>query len=157
MLPELNGLEVIRQVRRVSPLPILVVTMHNSEQLMQEAVAAGANGYVLKSDAGRTLVSAVRTILSVGTYFPHLAEAVDAPQRTDKRRRTGRLTPRECEVLQLLAEGRGNRDVGATLGISPKTVETHRVRIMAETRIALYFRAGSLRGAQQHHRAIRHI
>ena len=68
-LPELNGMEVTRQVRRVSPVAVLVVTMHNSDQLVQEAISAGASGYVLKADAGRTLVDAVRAILSSGEFF----------------------------------------------------------------------------------------
>src|SRR5262245_17103860 len=68
-LPELNGLEVTRQLRRASPVAILVVTMHDADEMVQAAMAAGANGYVLKADAGRTLADAVRAILAHGEFI----------------------------------------------------------------------------------------
>jgi DNA-binding NarL/FixJ family response regulator len=132
-LPELNGVEVTRQVRRVTPVPVLVVTMHNSDQLVQEAISAGANGYVLKADAGRILVDAVRAILSTGEFFSQHVRVLDSHgQKPEGKRRIGSLTSREREVLQLLAEGQANKQIGSMLGISSKTAETHRARIMAK-------------------------
>jgi DNA-binding NarL/FixJ family response regulator len=133
-LPELNGVEVTRQVRRLSPVPVLVVTMHNSDQLVQEAISAGANGYLLKTDAGRTLVDAVRAILCSGDFFfSRHVRVMDADRRSAAGlRSTDSLTSREREVLQLLAEGQANKEIGSTLGISSKTAETHRARIMAK-------------------------
>ena len=132
-LPELNGMEVTRQVRRVSPVAVLVVTMHNSDQLVQEAINAGASGYVLKADAGRTLVDAVRAILSSGEFFSEHVRVADSDHRRAAGLRSNEsLTSREREVLQLLAEGQANKEIGSTLGISSKTAETHRARIMAK-------------------------
>jgi DNA-binding NarL/FixJ family response regulator len=133
-LPELNGMEVTRQVRRVAPVAVLVVTMHNSDQLVQEAISAGANGYVLKADAGRILVDAVRAILSpAGEFFSRDVSVVDAHgQRAARPRLSESLTSREREVFQLLAEGLANKEIGSLLGISAKTAETHRARIMAK-------------------------
>jgi DNA-binding NarL/FixJ family response regulator len=136
-LPELNGLEVIRQVRRTLPTRILVVTMHGSDDIAREAIDAGANGYVLKSDAGRTLSEAVRTVLSDGQFVSprlHLATGEPSPSRQPSGRASP-LTAREREVLQLLAEGQANKDIAAALGISRKTAETHRARIMAKLEI----------------------
>ena len=132
-LPELNGMEVTRQVRRVSQVAVLVVTMHNSDQLVEEAISAGANGYVLKADAGRILVDAVHAILSSGEFFSrHVRVADSCRRRAAGLRPTESLTSREREVLQLLAEGQANKEIGSTLGISSKTAETHRARIMAK-------------------------
>jgi DNA-binding NarL/FixJ family response regulator len=132
-LPELNGMEVTRKVRSESEVPVLIVTMHNSDHLVEEAIKAGASGYLLKADAGRTLVEAVRTILSRGEFFSQRVRVAAASRRTAAGRpQSGPLTTREREVLQLLAEGRGNKEIGATLGISSKTAETHRARIMAK-------------------------
>jgi DNA-binding NarL/FixJ family response regulator len=137
-LPELNGIEVTRQIRRALPVAILIVTMHDSDQIVQDALDAGANGLVLKAEAGRTLAEAVRAIFTRGEF---ISERV--------RRATGRgsmsgepahprspgLTPRERQVLQLLAEGQANKEVASSLGISTKTAETHRARIMAKLEV----------------------
>src|SRR5262249_47903165 len=96
---------------------------------------AGANGYVLKADAGRTLAEALRAILSKSEFFSERVRAV-AEQRSSpsqpKPRTSTTLTTRERQVLQLLAEGRPNKEVASHLGISTKTAETHRARIMAK-------------------------
>jgi len=137
-MPELNGVEATRQIRRAVPqCQILILTMHESEQVLREALVAGARGFVLKSDAGRNLVAAVDAL---NRHMPFLTPGVtdvvledylksgtvpadpDTPQ--------GRLTGREREVLQLLAEGRSSKEVAQSLGISVKTADTHRTNVM---------------------------
>ncbi len=136
-LPEMNGVEVTRRVRSSLPVAVLIVTVHDADHVVQEAIEAGASGYVLKADAGRTLTDAVRAVLSQGEFISegvrapvHLGSP-DGPART-QRRTSERLTSREREVLQLLAEGRSNKEIAAALGITTKTAETHRARIMAK-------------------------
>ena len=135
-LPEMNGVEVTRQVRRTQDTAILIVTMHDSDYVVEEALHAGANGYILKADAGRTLPVAIRTILGRGQYISERVRgAADVELKNMARakpRQSGRLTAREREVLQLLAEGQGNKEIASMLGITTKTAETHRARIMAK-------------------------
>jgi DNA-binding NarL/FixJ family response regulator len=136
-LPEMNGVEVTRQIRAAMPVPILIVTMLDEDQVVQEAIDAGANGYLLKADAGRTLPEAVHAIFSRGTFLSdgvRAAAGIEPAERqpTEERKRSGRLTAREREVLQLLAEGLANKQIATTLGITTKTAETHRARIMAK-------------------------
>jgi DNA-binding NarL/FixJ family response regulator len=136
-LPELNGVEVTRQVRRALDVPVLIVTMHDSDEMLQQAINAGASGYVLKTDAARTLVDAVRAILSDGEFYSRRLLATASVGSSDRqsgleRVRSARLTVREREILQLLAEGQANKEIASRLGISPKTAETHRARIMAK-------------------------
>ncbi len=140
-MPELNGLEAARQILKESPaIEILVLTMHESEQLVREVLDTGARGYVLKSDAGRELVAAVDALRHHKPYFttkvsemvlteylrrgPRVEESNDSPRML--------LTPREREIVQLLAEGKTNKEVANSLDISVKTAETHRARIMAK-------------------------
>ena len=128
-LPELNGVEVTRQLRRSLSVPILIVTMHATEHIVQQALDAGANGYLLKSDAGR-LADAVQTVLTHGQFISDRMQsaATGRPESTP-------LTPREREILQLLAEGRQNKEIATALGISTKTAETHRARIMSKLQL----------------------
>jgi DNA-binding NarL/FixJ family response regulator len=125
-LPEMNGIEVTRQIRRASEIAVLIVTMHDSDELVRDALEAGASGLMLKADAGRTLAEAVRAIVSHGRF---ISERVS---RVAERAGKPVLTPRERQVLQLLAEGQANKDVAHTLQISPKTAETHRARIISK-------------------------
>ena len=137
-MPQLNGFEATRQIlERTRGIEVLVLSVHESEQLVREVIGAGARGYVLKSDAGRDLVAAVEALLRREPFFsPSVAlsvRAADLKVAGSKRpslRPPGGLTRREREVLQLLAEGRANKAVGKLLGISVKTAETHRARIM---------------------------
>jgi DNA-binding NarL/FixJ family response regulator len=137
-MPLLNGVEATRQIRKLSPqTEILILTMHDSEQLVQEVLAAGAHGYILKDDADRNLIAAVDALRR---HKPFLSSRVsDAasnaaspsedglPFRSSSR---SRLTPREREIVQLLAEGKSNKEIAGYLGISVKTAETHRANIM---------------------------
>ena len=138
VMPELNGLEVTRQVRAAQPqTEVLILTMHESEQLARAALAAGAHGFVLKSDAGTTLVTAVEHLSQHRPFFTakvsHLV--LDQDQHpvvsAEEEKPTGdRLTAREREIVQLIAEGRSSKQVGDVLGISVKTVDTHRANLM---------------------------
>jgi DNA-binding NarL/FixJ family response regulator len=132
-MPEMNGLEAARQIHRAVPTAkILVLTVHEVDRLAEDFVEAGASGYLVKADTGRTLVDAVTTLLHGGTYFSgRLQRADDDADAPYKPPRT-RLTRREREVLQLLAEGKSNKDIGIALRISTKTAETHRARLMAK-------------------------
>lgn len=140
-MPELNGLEATRQIVRLSPgTDILILTVHDSEEMVREVLDVGARGYILKSEAGRDLVHAIEAIREHKTFLTgRVSEIVvsgylrgaPTPGRTSVSN-PNRLTPREREVVQLLAEGRTSKEVANQLGISVKTAETHRSRIMAK-------------------------
>lgn len=136
-MPVLNGLEATRRIVRVAPRSqVLILTMHDSDEFVREVLDAGARGYVLKSDAGRDLVSAVEALSSGRAFFTSKVTEVVLTgylrgARADKSKGSrGRLTSREREVLQLLAEGKSNKEVATSLSVSVKTVETHRANIM---------------------------
>ena len=138
-MPDLNGLEATRQIRQLVPAKILILTVHEADQLVTEVLDAGAHGYVMKTDAGRTLVAAISAVLSGGEFFTEHVHALAARRRVQPRgpaavrgRASGRLTPREREVLQLLTEAKSNKEIGAALGITTKTAETHRAHIMTK-------------------------
>jgi DNA-binding NarL/FixJ family response regulator len=137
-MPLLNGVEATRQIRKLSPkTEVLILTMHDSELLVQEVFEAGAHGYILKDDADRNLVAAVDALRRHKPYLSsRVSEAVsqaalsarDGSERDRPSR--SRLTPRQREILQLLAEGKSNKEIAGVLGISVKTAETHRANIM---------------------------
>lgn len=133
-MPLMNGVEATRQIRKVSPgTEILILTMHDSEHMIQGVMDAGAHGYILKDDADRNLLAAVE---SLRRHKPYLSSRVSAAAAagssdTDGMERTARrLTPREREIVQLLAEGKSNKEIATYLKISVKTAETHRANIM---------------------------
>lgn len=140
-MPELNGLDATRQILKDVPaIEVLVLTMHESEELVSEVLATGARGYLLKSDAGRDLVAAVESLRKRKPYFTSkVSEMVltgflrggARPESPDDLSRL-RLTGRERQIVQLLAEGKSNKEVANTLNIAVKTAETHRARIMAK-------------------------
>jgi DNA-binding NarL/FixJ family response regulator len=135
-MPELNGLEATREIRSAVPAKILILTVHESEQVVTEVLDAGADGYVLKTDAGRTLVEAIRALLQNQRFFTERVRTVATRPAGRRRgaaatRGSARLTARQREVLQLLTEGRSNKEIGAMLGMTTKTAETHRTQIMA--------------------------
>lgn len=133
-MPELNGLEATRQIRRgTAKTQVVVLTMHDSDELIRDLLRAGALGYVLKSDAARDLISAVRSVAEGRPFFTRSAAKMVLRGYLESREPAGgdaALTPREREVVQLLAEGRSNKEVANALGISVKTAETHRAHIM---------------------------
>ena len=136
-MPGLNGLEATREIVRVAPQAnVLILTVHESEDLAQEVLAAGAHGYIFKSDAGRDLLNAVEALSENKPFFT--ARIANMVLETFRKRDfegkgksgSGVLTSRERQVLQLLAEGKNNRKVARDLHISIKTVEAHRANIM---------------------------
>lgn len=135
-MPELNGLEATRQIRRDLPeTEILILTMHESEPLVAEALKAGARGYLLKSDTQRLLVAAVETIARhkpflTGTVSEMVMGGLLQRGADHQAEEASRLSPREREIVQLIAEGRSNKEVATRLGISVKTVDAHRTNIM---------------------------
>jgi DNA-binding NarL/FixJ family response regulator len=133
-MPELNGLDATRQICRGLPgTPILILTMHESEELCGEAVQAGASGCVLKSDSPRQLLAAIEAVAAGGKYFPRPTGHV-TPSGGQRGGGGGavqpRLSAREREIVQLLAEGRTSKEIASRLGIAFKTVDAHRTNIM---------------------------
>ena len=132
-LPGLGGVETTRQIRRESPgTEVVICTLHEEEGLAREALCAGARAFVLKSDGAERLTDAVAAAASgVGFYSPRYTPAsLGCPCGPGAGRVAGPLTPREREIVQLLAEGKTNWCVSVILGISVKTVETHRAKIL---------------------------
>lgn len=137
-MPELNGLDATRQMLKDnSECKVLILTMHQSDSLMSDALDAGARGYLLKSDSCRDLALAVESIYANKSYFTSdMNELIldgyisRKSARSEKRSDDTRLTLRQREILQLLAEGKTSRGVAVSLGLSIKTVETHRANIM---------------------------
>ena len=137
-MPELDGVEVTRQIREAVPsTKVLVLTVHESDQMVRRALDAGARGYLLKSDLTECLVKAVKSV-SEGKRFltPKVSEIVlegflkTKGQHQQGERAGARTTPRELEIIRLLAEGKTNKEISAQLGITVRTVETHRAKIM---------------------------
>ena len=141
-LPELNGLDATRQILNDGPgIEVLVLTMHHSEELARDVLRAGARGYIMKSDADENLITAVDTLRQ---HKPFLTSAVTEFVLDDfvRRRNGGQADPspidvtsREREIIQLVAEGRSNKEAAATLGISVKTIEAHRANIMRKLQL----------------------
>lgn len=140
-LPELNGLDATRQLLKESPRSeVLVLTMHHSEELARDVLQAGARAYVLKSDADESLVAAVE---SLRQHKPFLTSTVTEFVLDDYLRRGEHdegdahtaVTTRERELIQLLAEGKSNKEAATSLGISVKTVEAHRANLMRKLRL----------------------
>ena len=137
-MPILDGLEATRQIREAAPnTEILILTMHESNQMVRRVLEAGARGYVLKSDLAGHLVKAVKGVSRGKIYLtPKVSEIVlegflskgtDSQQAQSSRFRP---TPRETEIIRLLAEGKANKTIALELGITVRTVETHRAKIM---------------------------
>jgi len=137
-MPDMNGVEAARRIRKTSAgTEILILSMHYSDQLIREIVDVGVRGYIVKSDSDRDLIIAVETLAKHKPFFtPQATEvilsnfndgglAVAKPELIGKR-----LTSREREIVQLLAEGKSSKEVASSLEISVKTAETHRANIM---------------------------
>jgi DNA-binding NarL/FixJ family response regulator len=140
-LPDLNGLDATRQILKDAPhTEVLVLTMHHSEELARDLLQAGARGYVLKSDADENLVVAIDRLRQ---HKPFLTPTVTEFVLDDYLRRgdigddvtPAGVTSRERQIIQLIAEGRSNKEAAATLGISVKTIESHRANIMRKLRL----------------------
>lgn len=136
-MPELNGIEAARQILKKCPdTKVLIFTVHDAERLVYEVFNAGAHGYVLKSDAGRHLLTAIESVLAGKHYFSSQVSEMlfESFQKKDMphipAEDGNKPTTREREIIQLLAEGKSNKEVASALGISVKTAETHRAAVM---------------------------
>jgi DNA-binding NarL/FixJ family response regulator len=135
-MPNLNGLDAARQILRDNPkAKVLFLTVYDTDQAAKTAMQMGAKGLILKSDAGKELIGAIETIQRNSVYFsPKLIHAGLGSDLRGNRRSLEKdtLTPRESEVIKLLAEGKSTKDVAARLGLSVKTAETHRSNLMGK-------------------------
>ena len=134
-MPQLNGLDALTQLKKENPrIKVVFLTMHQEVAYARRALEAGAAGYVLKHSAPAELVTAIRAALAGKTYLtPALTgEVLQAMQHgpLPTHRQAGRLTPRQREILQLLAEGQSAKEIAATLAISSRTVEFHKYQMM---------------------------
>src|SRR5450432_2008014 len=108
-MPDLNGVDAAKRIRKSSPdTEVLILSMHYSDQLIRDILEAGVRGYIVKSDSDRDLIAAVESLANHKPFF----------------------TSREREIIQLIAEGKRSKEIGASLCISPKTAETHRANLM---------------------------
>jgi DNA-binding NarL/FixJ family response regulator len=137
-MPEMNGLEAARRIRKTFPATeVLILSVHYSDQLIREIVNSGARGFIVKADAERDLTAAIEALAKHKPFFTSRATDVilgnlqGDPHREEPRELAShRLTPREREIVQLLAEGKSSKEVAESLTISVKTAETHRANIM---------------------------
>jgi DNA-binding NarL/FixJ family response regulator len=135
-MPNLNGLDASRQILTIMPeARILILTVHDSEQVIREVLAAGARGFLLKSDSGRDLVAAVEALQYGRTFFTSkvsqmMLDGYLRPHTDGETSNQCVLTPREREVIQLVAEGKSTKEVATALSLSVKTAETHRTNLM---------------------------
>jgi DNA-binding NarL/FixJ family response regulator len=137
-MPDLNGVEAAKRIRKASAnTEILILSMHFSDQLIRELLEAGVRGYIVKSDSDRDLIIAVETLSRHKPFFtPHATEVIlgsfntRGPVKEVPELVSQRLTSREREIVQLLAEGKSSKEVASSLGISVKTAETHRANVM---------------------------
>ncbi len=143
-MPELNGLEATRQILQKQPqMKILIYTMHETERIILDVLDAGARGVVLKSDAGENMVAAVESIAKGRRFFTSRVAETVVESYLAKRGTSGDsaergqtlLTSREREVVQLLAEGKSNKEIADRLDISARTVEGHRSEVMKKLKL----------------------
>lgn len=134
IMPVLNGIDAAREIRRESPhTKIILLTMRNEEQYVLEALQAGVAGYMLKTKAAKDLIQAIDQVSQGLTYLsPEISQAVVEAYRSERQAKRPLLTPRERQVLQLVAEGKATKEIASLLGISVKTAETHRSHLMAK-------------------------
>ena len=136
-MPELNGLDAARQIKKISPeTEVLIFTAQEAEELVHDVFDSGARSYIMKTDAADHLIDAIKALSEHKHFFTsRISEIVFARYIQGKKPLEGtpeksRITDREREVVQLLAEGKSSKEVAAVLGISVRTVETHRAAIM---------------------------
>jgi DNA-binding NarL/FixJ family response regulator len=138
-MPNISGIEATQRVKAIYPgLKVLILTMHKGRELLEHAIAAGANGYLLKEDAPRELLNAIKTIQQGEVYIsplivPYLKDFY--VQRHRKVNQPDLLTARETEVLKLVAEGKSSKEIAAMLCLSIRTVDNHRSNIMRKLNI----------------------
>jgi DNA-binding NarL/FixJ family response regulator len=133
-LPGMNGLEATRQMRRaLAKTEILIYSMHDDGSLIRDVLKAGARGYVLKSDDESEIIVGVEALIRGKSYFPrHVAEQILNDPGDDA---VASLTPRERAVVQCVAQGQSNKDIAVRLGVSTKTVDSHRTAAMRKLKL----------------------
>ena len=136
-MPRLNGLEATRQIRRDFPdTKVLILSAHGDDAYVEQVAALGAAGFLLKQTSSHDLAAAIREVQKGNTFFtPSISKRVKVRRQKslDRGEKGGnRLSPRELEVLQLIAEGKPNKQVAAELGVSFKTVDKHRQHLMSK-------------------------
>jgi DNA-binding NarL/FixJ family response regulator len=142
-MPLLNGLEATRQIRKTFPeARVLILSAHSDDAYVQQATELGAAGFLLKQTSSHDLATAIREVQKGKTFFsPAISRRIHdrSQQRLDRegqpRKKTNRLSSRQVEVLQLIAEGKPNKEVAAELGVSFKTVDKHRQHLMSKLNI----------------------
>jgi DNA-binding NarL/FixJ family response regulator len=142
-MPGLNGLEATRQIVKADPTArVLILTLHDSEEVVRTVLDAGARGFLMKTDPTPDMVAGVEALRQGKTYFTSKVAGMvlegylkKATTTTPPTRERNQLTPREREVVQLLAEGSSTKEVAVTLGLSVKTAETHRSNIMRKLQL----------------------
>jgi DNA-binding NarL/FixJ family response regulator len=136
-MPTLNGIDAARGLSRTAPKTrVILLTQHEEEQYIHEALEAGVKGYVLKNQVANDLIQAIRQVCRGEFYLsPGISRAVMEAYRNKSERPTDPLTVRERQVLQLIAEGKSTKDTASVLGISVKTAESHRMRLMQKLNI----------------------
>ena len=152
-MPLLNGLEATRQIRKEFPATkVLILSAHGDDAYVEQVTTLGAAGFLLKQTSSHILATAIREVQKGNTFFsPAVAKRLSVPNRNrhgraeQVQKKTNRLSSREVEVLQLIAEGRPNKQVAAELGVSFKTVDKHRQNLM--TKLDIHDVAGLTRYA----------
>lgn len=131
-MPSLNGLDAARELLQASPATrSIILTMHQEEQYVMDALRSGAKGYVLKSQASTDLLQAIHEVSRGDVYLsPGVSRTVVAAYLNNSELPPDPLTPRERQVLQLVGEGKTTKEIAVLLGVSVKTAETHRTRLM---------------------------
>jgi DNA-binding NarL/FixJ family response regulator len=137
-MPGMGGLEALRRLKTdANAAKVIFLTMHADAQLAAEAFRAGAAGFVAKHAAGTELIAAIQTVLRGGTYLtPDLAQDVLTTLAERGPSAAATLTPRQREVVRLIADGWTMKEVAAALGLSPRTIETHKYQVMAALGLA---------------------
>ncbi len=132
-MPGINGIEATRRIRAsFSEIQVVMLSMHSDPALIRKALDNGARGYVLKKSAGEELVKAIRTVCRGVTYQSRAMDHADYLYEEYPHGTPPRLTPREREILRLIVSGRSNRQIAETMRISIKTVQNHRINLMAK-------------------------
>jgi len=152
-MPDLDGIAVTKKIKPQFPnLHILILTIHEDQALLREALKAGANGYILKHAAEAELISAIHIILRGDLYVdPSMVRMLlkdEVPSHVTMPKSAEALTPRETEVLKLIVQGYTNRQIGDELSISVRTAESHRANL--SEKLGLHSRVELVRYAREH-------
>jgi DNA-binding NarL/FixJ family response regulator len=139
-LPDTNGLELVKNLQASFPkVAVLVISMHDESMYAERVLRAGGRGYIMKQEGGRKLLEAIQRVLSGEVYVSEKMSAsllgALSGLAGEGKTEIARLSDREFEVLQLLGQGKGTREIAAQLGLSIKTVETHRMRVKSKLKV----------------------